>query len=148
MMLLQVLRTRPGKLGLGTAYVYGLKHASGDFVVVMDADLSHHVRRSLTMAVAHDSSAADFLKQNGEAVSHGYQARAWGKGVAYLKVCLEHALQAVDAQALAESVLLASFTAKIRSNHSFNSIRPDRQQAEMEEGPLHLTFVGRMRDVI
>ena len=41
--ILQVLRTRPGKLGLGTAYVYGLKHASGDFVVVMDADLSHHV---------------------------------------------------------------------------------------------------------
>ena len=40
---LQVLRTRPGKLGLGTAYVYGLKHASGDFVVLMDADLSHHV---------------------------------------------------------------------------------------------------------
>ena len=82
MMLLQVLRTRPGKLGLGTAYVYGLKHASGDFVVVMDADLSHHVRPSLTMAVAHDSSAADTLEQNGEAVSHEYQARAWGKGVA------------------------------------------------------------------
>ncbi|BDA48961.1 Dolichol-phosphate mannosyltransferase subunit 1 [Coccomyxa sp. Obi] len=37
-----VLRTRPGKLGLGTAYVYGLKHATGDFVIVMDADLSHH----------------------------------------------------------------------------------------------------------
>lgn len=43
LVILQVLRTRPGKLGLGTAYVYGLKHASGDFVVVMDADLSHHV---------------------------------------------------------------------------------------------------------
>ena len=28
----------------GTAYVYGLKHATGDFVIVMDADLSHHVR--------------------------------------------------------------------------------------------------------
>ena len=45
--MMQVLRTRPGKLGLGTAYVYGLKHASGDFVVVMDADLSHHVDYTL-----------------------------------------------------------------------------------------------------
>ena len=39
----QVLLSRPGKLGLGTAYVHGLKHATGDFVIVMDADLSHHV---------------------------------------------------------------------------------------------------------
>ncbi|CAN1322750.1 Dolichol-phosphate mannosyltransferase subunit 1 [Linum perenne] len=38
-----LLRARPKKLGLGTAYVHGLKHASGNFVVIMDADLSHHV---------------------------------------------------------------------------------------------------------
>jgi hypothetical protein len=39
----QLLRPRAAKLGLGTAYVHGLKHASGDFVIIMDADLSHHV---------------------------------------------------------------------------------------------------------
>lgn len=39
-----LLRARPKKLGLGTAYVHGLKHASGNFVVIMDADLSHHPR--------------------------------------------------------------------------------------------------------
>ncbi|XP_074303937.1 dolichol-phosphate mannosyltransferase subunit 1 isoform X2 [Silene latifolia] len=38
-----LLRARPKKLGLGTAYAHGLKHASGNFVVIMDADLSHHV---------------------------------------------------------------------------------------------------------
>lgn len=38
-----VLRPRPSKLGLGTAYKHGLKHASGDFIIIMDADLSHHV---------------------------------------------------------------------------------------------------------
>jgi dolichol-phosphate mannosyltransferase len=38
-----LLRPRAAKLGLGTAYVHGLKHASGDFVIIMDADLSHHV---------------------------------------------------------------------------------------------------------
>ncbi|CAK9208523.1 unnamed protein product [Sphagnum jensenii] len=37
-----LLRPRAAKLGLGTAYVHGLKHASGDFVIIMDADLSHH----------------------------------------------------------------------------------------------------------
>lgn len=37
-----LLRARPRKLGLGTAYAHGLKHASGNFVVIMDADLSHH----------------------------------------------------------------------------------------------------------
>lgn len=36
------LFTRPGKLGLGTAYRFGLKHARGKLVVLMDADLSHH----------------------------------------------------------------------------------------------------------
>jgi len=37
-----VYRPRAGKLGLGTAYVHGIKHATGNFVFIMDADLSHH----------------------------------------------------------------------------------------------------------
>src|ERR1700753_2981802 len=36
------LRARAGKLGLGTAYVHGLQFAKGDFVIIMDADFSHH----------------------------------------------------------------------------------------------------------
>ncbi len=36
------LVARPGKMGLGSAYAAGLKHACGDFVILMDADLSHH----------------------------------------------------------------------------------------------------------
>ena len=27
----------------GTAYIHGIKHATGNFVIIMDADLSHHV---------------------------------------------------------------------------------------------------------
>lgn len=34
--------SRSGKLGLGTAYIAGLKVATGDRIVLMDADLSHH----------------------------------------------------------------------------------------------------------
>lgn len=37
-----LLRPREGKLGLGTAYIHGLKSCSGDFVIILDADMSHH----------------------------------------------------------------------------------------------------------
>ncbi|KAK7952150.1 dolichol-phosphate mannosyltransferase [Apiospora aurea] len=37
-----VLKTRSGKLGLGTAYVHGLQFATGNYVIIMDADFSHH----------------------------------------------------------------------------------------------------------
>eukprot|EP01122_Echinamoeba_exundans_P012453 TRINITY_DN5202_c0_g1_i1.p1 TRINITY_DN5202_c0_g1~~TRINITY_DN5202_c0_g1_i1.p1 ORF type:complete len:247 (-),score=36.69 TRINITY_DN5202_c0_g1_i1:7-747(-) len=37
-----VLRPRPGKLGLGTAYIHGIKHATGNYIIIMDADMSHH----------------------------------------------------------------------------------------------------------
>ncbi|KAK3086650.1 hypothetical protein FSP39_021391 [Pinctada imbricata] len=37
-----VLRPREKKLGLGTAYIHGIKHAKGNFIIIMDADFSHH----------------------------------------------------------------------------------------------------------
>lgn len=37
-----VLKPRMTKLGLGTAYLHGLQYAKGEFIVIMDADLSHH----------------------------------------------------------------------------------------------------------
>jgi dolichol-phosphate mannosyltransferase len=37
-----VLRPREKKLGLGTAYIHGMKHATGNYIFIMDADLSHH----------------------------------------------------------------------------------------------------------
>ncbi|XP_008696225.1 dolichol-phosphate mannosyltransferase subunit 1 isoform X1 [Ursus maritimus] len=37
-----LLRPREKKLGLGTAYIHGMKHATGNYVIIMDADLSHH----------------------------------------------------------------------------------------------------------
>lgn len=36
------LLERPGKLGLGSAYVDGLKETRGEFIILMDADFSHH----------------------------------------------------------------------------------------------------------
>lgn len=40
-----ILRPREKKLGLGTAYIHGIKHATGNFILIMDADLSHHVSK-------------------------------------------------------------------------------------------------------
>uniref|UniRef100_A0A9L0K5H2 Dolichol-phosphate mannosyltransferase subunit 1 n=1 Tax=Equus asinus TaxID=9793 RepID=A0A9L0K5H2_EQUAS len=37
-----LLRPREKKLGLGTAYIHGLKYATGNYIIIMDADLSHH----------------------------------------------------------------------------------------------------------
>lgn len=35
---------RPGKMGLGTAYMDGLRVITGTHVILMDADMSHHPR--------------------------------------------------------------------------------------------------------
>lgn len=37
-----IILNRGKKLGLGTAYKAGLELASGDYIILMDADLSHH----------------------------------------------------------------------------------------------------------
>jgi len=37
-----LLKPRAGKLGLGTAYIHGLNYCTGNFVIIMDADFSHH----------------------------------------------------------------------------------------------------------
>ncbi len=48
---MQLLKPRAGKLGLGTAYVHGLQFATGDFVFIIDADLSHHVSQRMSLVV-------------------------------------------------------------------------------------------------
>ena len=37
-----ILHSRGGKLGLGSAYIDGLEFCSGNFIFLMDADMSHH----------------------------------------------------------------------------------------------------------
>ena len=39
---MQLLVEREAKMGLGTAYRAGLQQCTGEFVCLMDADLSHH----------------------------------------------------------------------------------------------------------
>lgn len=37
-----ILAPRKGKLGLGSAYLHGAEQATGDFIIILDADMSHH----------------------------------------------------------------------------------------------------------
>eukprot|EP00958_Prasinococcus_capsulatus_P028650 scaffold7174_cov269-Prasinococcus_capsulatus_cf.AAC.1 len=49
------------KLGLGTAYIHGLKHATGNFIVIMDADLSHQPKYIAQMIERQRSEDLDIV---------------------------------------------------------------------------------------
>ncbi|KAG0317003.1 dolichol-P-mannose synthesis [Dissophora globulifera] len=56
-----LLRPRAGKLGLGTAYVHGIQHATGDFIFIMDADMSHHPKFMPEMIQLQQSKNLDIV---------------------------------------------------------------------------------------
>ena len=56
-----LLRPRAGKLGLGTAYAHGLKSATGDFIIIMDADFSHHPKYIPSMIRTQQSGDFDIV---------------------------------------------------------------------------------------
>ncbi|OJJ51500.1 hypothetical protein ASPZODRAFT_148768 [Penicilliopsis zonata CBS 506.65] len=56
-----ILKPRAGKLGLGTAYVHGLQFATGNFVIIMDADFSHHPKFIPEMIRIQKESDADIV---------------------------------------------------------------------------------------
>ncbi|EFJ05561.1 hypothetical protein SELMODRAFT_137027 [Selaginella moellendorffii] len=56
-----LLRPRHAKLGLGTAYIHGLKYASGEFVIIMDADLSHHPKYLRSFMKKQEETGADIV---------------------------------------------------------------------------------------
>ncbi|KAJ4174375.1 dolichol-P-mannose synthesis [Fusarium falciforme] len=56
-----VLKTRTGKLGLGTAYVHGLQFVTGNFVIIMDADFSHHPKFIPQMVALQEKGNYDIV---------------------------------------------------------------------------------------
>ena len=48
-------------MGLGTAYVHGLKYATGTFVIIMDADFSHHPKFLPTMIATQKHGEYDIV---------------------------------------------------------------------------------------
>ncbi|PVI06098.1 glycosyltransferase family 2 protein [Periconia macrospinosa] len=55
------IRARAGKLGLGTAYVHGLQYATGNFVIIMDADFSHHPKFIAEMVKVQQTKNYDIV---------------------------------------------------------------------------------------
>jgi dolichol-phosphate mannosyltransferase len=56
-----VLKPRAGKLGLGTAYVHGLQFTTGNYVIIMDADFSHHPKYIPEMIKIQKETNADIV---------------------------------------------------------------------------------------
>jgi len=56
-----VLRPREKKLGLGSAYKHGLKSATGNFIILMDADLSHHPKYIPQFIIQQKKDNADIV---------------------------------------------------------------------------------------
>ncbi|MCJ1350541.1 MAG: dolichol-P-mannose synthesis [Icmadophila ericetorum] len=70
-----ILAPRSGKLGLGTAYVHGLKFATGNFIIIMDADFSHHPSAIPTMIARQKATGADIV--TGTRYAHGGGVYGW-----------------------------------------------------------------------
>jgi dolichol-phosphate mannosyltransferase len=70
-----VLAERPAKLGLGSAYRHGLAHSRGQWVALMDADLSHHPRDLPRLIAAQRASGADVV--SGTRYSGGGGVAGW-----------------------------------------------------------------------
>eukprot|EP00877_Chromochloris_zofingiensis_P001626 jgi/Chrzof1/11464/Cz05g37170.t1 len=56
-----ILKPRQKKLGLGTAYAHGLQFARGNWVVLMDADLSHHPKYLPVLIQKQKQTGADIV---------------------------------------------------------------------------------------
>ncbi|KAI3384100.1 hypothetical protein SNEBB_006453 [Seison nebaliae] len=73
-----VLRSREKKLGLGTAYIYGMEVAKGDYVIIMDADLSHHpkfIPEFINLREKHNYDIVTGTRYSGNGGVYGWDVR-------------------------------------------------------------------------
>lgn len=71
----KILKTRAGKLGLGSAYMFGLEYARGDHVVIMDADMSHHPKFIPEFIKKQQETGADIV--TGTRYAQGGSVYGW-----------------------------------------------------------------------
>ena len=81
--------SRQGKLGLGTAYVAGLKKSTGDRIIIMDADLSHHPKFIPQMILKMNATNADIVfgtryRQKGGVAGWDLKRKITSKGANFL----------------------------------------------------------------
>lgn len=56
-----IIHSRPGKMGLGSAYMAGIEKATGNFIVIMDADMSHHPKAIAEFVKRQALTGADIV---------------------------------------------------------------------------------------
>ena len=81
--------SRKGKLGLGTAYAAGLKAATGEAIILMDADLSHHPKFIPQMIEVMKSTKADIVsgtryRRGGGVAGWDFKRKLTSKGANFL----------------------------------------------------------------
>ncbi|KAF9438494.1 dolichol-P-mannose synthesis [Entomortierella beljakovae] len=73
-----LLRPRAGKLGLGTAYIHGIQHATGDFIFILDADMSHHpkfIPQMISLQQANNYDVVTGTRYAGNGGVYGWDLR-------------------------------------------------------------------------
>jgi len=73
-----LLKPRAKKLGLGTAYVHGMQFATGDFIFIMDADLSHHpkfIPEFIKLQQSHDYDVVSGTRYVGNGGVYGWDLK-------------------------------------------------------------------------
>lgn len=89
----QILLRRAGKLGLGSAYRDGLKKCTGNWIILMDADFSHHPKFIPTFIEKQRETGAEIVTGSryiaGGGV-HGWDLRRklTSRGANFLATCL------------------------------------------------------------
>jgi dolichol-phosphate mannosyltransferase len=146
--------SRPGKLGLGTAYAAGLKVSSGGRIILMDADLSHHpkfIPEMISKMNAHDYDIVSGTRYRKGGGVHGWDLRrkVTSKGANFLASFLLSTGSASDLTGsfrLYKKEVLADILDKVKSTgYAFQmEILVHARAAGYTIGEVPITFVDRL----
>ena len=146
--------SRKGKLGLGTAYVAGLEKATGDRIILMDADLSHHPKFIPQMIEVMDTENVNIVsgtryKKGGGVAGWDLKRKITSKGANFLASFLLDAGNASDLTGsfrLYEREAIEKILPLVTSKgYAFQmEILILAQKEEMTVGEVPITFVDRI----
>lgn len=146
--------SRKGKLGLGTAYVAGLKECTGERVILMDADLSHHpkfIPQMILKMNAHDYDivSGTRYRKGGGVAGWDLKRKITSKGANFLAQFLLNPGNASDLTGsfrLYKREALEKILPQVKSKgYAFQmEILILARKANMTLGEVPITFVDRL----
>jgi dolichol-phosphate mannosyltransferase len=146
--------SRPGKLGLGTAYAAGLKVSTGGRIILMDADLSHHpkfIPEMISQMNTHNYDIVSGTRYRKGGGVHGWDLnrKVTSKGANFLASFLLSTGSASDLTGsfrLYKREVLADVLGKVQSTgYAFQmEILVHARAAGYTIGEVPITFVDRL----